>query len=299
MAVNATLPKDSDPQALTLEEALTLIADARPKAPAKKSGRAEDRRRSRSPRKERKRRPRRKACKAQARAGQPANKVPRKQKGKPTPPIDKARVLEALAARPGATKRDLSRLLNIKGSDRIALEAHPEGAGSRRLAGRQPQARLRPARRVARGRRAGNHRPGSRRRTARRARSTGRANEEPPQIVVVLGAKRSRTRRWGAATAFSRGCRKPATATRRASSSGWAPAPIACSASSACRAEACASRRSTARAAREFSVVRATARAPRTTSWCWPNRSRAAPAAFPARAWWSASAAWTRPRRSA
>ena len=48
--------------------------------------------------------------------------MPRKQKGKPAPPIDKARVLEALAARPGATKRDLSRLLNIKGSDRIALK---------------------------------------------------------------------------------------------------------------------------------------------------------------------------------
>jgi len=41
---------------------------------------------------------------------------------KNAPPIDKARVLEALAAKPGATKRDLTKLLGIKGSDRIALK---------------------------------------------------------------------------------------------------------------------------------------------------------------------------------
>ncbi|MDE2112316.1 MAG: ribonuclease R [Alphaproteobacteria bacterium] len=46
----------------------------------------------------------------------------RKAKGKPAPPIDRTRVLEALASRPGATKRDLSRMLGIKGSDRIALK---------------------------------------------------------------------------------------------------------------------------------------------------------------------------------
>ena len=46
----------------------------------------------------------------------------RKEKGKNAPPIDKARVLEALAAKPGATKRDLTKLLGIKGSDRIALK---------------------------------------------------------------------------------------------------------------------------------------------------------------------------------
>ena len=46
----------------------------------------------------------------------------RKEKGKNAPPIDKARVLEALASKPGATKRDLTKLLGIKGSDRIALK---------------------------------------------------------------------------------------------------------------------------------------------------------------------------------
>ncbi len=52
----------------------------------------------------------------------------RKEKGKNAPPIDKARVLEALAAKPGATKRDLTKLLGIKGSDRIALETDIERA---------------------------------------------------------------------------------------------------------------------------------------------------------------------------
>jgi len=50
--------------------------------------------------------------------------------------LDKARVLETLAAHPGATKRDVSRLLGIKGADRIALkrilkELAEEGAVSR------------------------------------------------------------------------------------------------------------------------------------------------------------------------
>jgi ribonuclease R len=41
---------------------------------------------------------------------------------KSSPFIDKARVLETLAANPGATKRDLVRLLGVKGSDRIVLK---------------------------------------------------------------------------------------------------------------------------------------------------------------------------------
>jgi ribonuclease R len=53
-----------------------------------------------------------------------------------SPKLDKARVLETLAAHPGATKRDVSRLLGIKGADRIALkrilkELAEEGAVSR------------------------------------------------------------------------------------------------------------------------------------------------------------------------
>jgi ribonuclease R len=112
--------------------------------------------------------------------------VPRKDKGKNAPPIDKARVLEVLASRPGATKRDLSRLLNIKGSDRIALkrilkELEAEGLleGNRKrgyiqpgalpevsvleISGQDPDGEL-----LARPQR-------------------WESNEEPPQIVVVLG----------------------------------------------------------------------------------------------------------------
>ncbi len=43
-------------------------------------------------------------------------------KDRNAPPIDRQRVLDALAADPGATKRDLTRTLGIRGSDRIALK---------------------------------------------------------------------------------------------------------------------------------------------------------------------------------
>ena len=94
--------------------------------------------------------------------------------------------MEALAARPGATKRDLSRLLNIKGSDRIALkrilkELEADGLleGNRKrgytkpgalpdvavleISGQDPDGEL-----LARPQR-------------------WESNEEPPQILVVLG----------------------------------------------------------------------------------------------------------------
>ena len=103
---------------------------------------------------------------------------------KNTPPIDRQRVLDALAADPGATKRDLSRTLGIKGSDRIALkrilkELESEGLlkGSRRqgyvrpgalaevgvleITGQDPDGEL-----LARPQR-------------------WESNEDPPQIVVV------------------------------------------------------------------------------------------------------------------
>ena len=38
------------------------------------------------------------------------------------PALDKARVLELLAERPNATKRDLAKVLGLKGSDRIQLK---------------------------------------------------------------------------------------------------------------------------------------------------------------------------------
>ena len=58
------------------------------------------------------------------------------------PALDKARVLELLAEHPGATKRDLARMLGLKGSDRIS-QAHPERTGSRRRHRRHAEARLR------------------------------------------------------------------------------------------------------------------------------------------------------------
>ncbi|HEY1707899.1 MAG TPA: ribonuclease R [Rhizomicrobium sp.] len=48
--------------------------------------------------------------------------MPRNPKNRNTPPLDRGRVLDALAAQPNATKRDLSRTLNIKGNERIALK---------------------------------------------------------------------------------------------------------------------------------------------------------------------------------
>ena len=55
-------------------------------------------------------------------------------------PLDKARVLELFATNPGATKRDLAKLLGLKGSDRIVLkrilkELEADGA----IEGRQKQ----------------------------------------------------------------------------------------------------------------------------------------------------------------
>ena len=43
----------------------------------------------------------------------------------------------------------------------------------------------------------------------------------------------------------------------------------------------------------EYALDRATRRARRTTNWCCASLSAANPRAFPASAWWSASAAWT------
>ncbi|MDE2135616.1 MAG: ribonuclease R [Alphaproteobacteria bacterium] len=100
--------------------------------------------------------------------------------------MDRARVLETLAAKPGATKRDLSRLLGIKDSDRIALkrilkELEADGLleGNRKrgytqpgalpdvtvleITGQDPDGEL-----LARPQR-------------------WESNEEPPQIVVVPG----------------------------------------------------------------------------------------------------------------
>jgi ribonuclease R len=114
--------------------------------------------------------------------------VPRKPKSTTAPPIDRARVLETLASKPGATKRDLVRMLSIKGSDRIALkrilkELEADGLleGTRKrgyiqpgalpdvtvleITGQDPDGEL-----LARPQR-------------------WESNEEPPLIVVMLGEK--------------------------------------------------------------------------------------------------------------
>jgi ribonuclease R len=95
-------------------------------------------------------------------------------------------VLEALAARPGATKRDLSRLLNIKGSDRIALkrilkELEADGLleGNRKRGYVQPGALPEVAVLEIFGQDPDGEllaRP-----------QHWESNEEPPQILVVLG----------------------------------------------------------------------------------------------------------------
>jgi ribonuclease R len=105
-----------------------------------------------------------------------------------TPPIDRARVLEALASKPGSSKRDLARMLSIKGSDRILLkrilkELETDGLleGNRKrgytqpgalpdvtvleITGQDPDGEL-----LARPQR-------------------WESNEEPPQIIVMLGEK--------------------------------------------------------------------------------------------------------------
>jgi ribonuclease R len=48
--------------------------------------------------------------------------LPRKRREADAPPLDRARVLEALAKEPQGSKRDLARTLRIKGSERIALK---------------------------------------------------------------------------------------------------------------------------------------------------------------------------------
>jgi ribonuclease R len=109
--------------------------------------------------------------------------MPRR-KDQNTPPIDRQRVLDALAADPGATKRDLSRTLGIKGSDRIALKRilkELEGEGL--LKGSRRQGYVRPGTLAEVGvlEITGQDPDGELLARPQRWES----NEEPPQIVVV------------------------------------------------------------------------------------------------------------------
>ncbi|MGD0189218.1 MAG: ribonuclease R [Rhizomicrobium sp.] len=54
-------------------------------------------------------------------------------------PLDRARVLEALAKEPDATKRDIARVLGVKGSDRIALKRILKDLESEGLIARGPK----------------------------------------------------------------------------------------------------------------------------------------------------------------
>ncbi len=102
------------------------------------------------------------------------------------PPIDKARVLELLAESPNATKRDLSRLLGVKGSDRIALKrvlkelaAEGEIAGNRRRGYAKPN----DLPDVAVLEITGQDTDGELQARPQKWES----NEEPPQIIIVPG----------------------------------------------------------------------------------------------------------------
>jgi ribonuclease R len=110
----------------------------------------------------------------------------RKKQAGHAPPIDKARVLELLAESPNATKRDLSRVLGVKGSDRIALkrilkELAEDGAiaGNRRRGYAKPNDLPDVAALEITGQDTDGEllaRP-----------QTWESNEEPPTIIVVPG----------------------------------------------------------------------------------------------------------------
>ena len=222
--------------------------------------------------------------------------MPCKEKDKPRRPSTRRACSKRWPRGPGATKRDLSRLLNIKGSDRIALEAYPEGAGSRRLAGRQPQAPL-PSSPV-RCPRSPCWKSPARIWTANCSARPQHweSNEEPPADHCRPG--RSGRGRLGAANAFSRAF--PET------HDGYEARVIKPLGASAHRVlgvvrmrdRACASRPSTARAHRILTSIRATARRPERRAGAGRSAGRAR-LGLPARAWSSASAAWTRRRPSA
>jgi ribonuclease R len=103
------------------------------------------------------------------------------------PPIDKARVLELLSGSPNATKRDLIRLLGLKGADRSALKTIlKELAAEGDLAGNRRKGFVKPSELpdVAVLEITGQDTDGEL--LARP--QTWESNEEPPQITIVPGA---------------------------------------------------------------------------------------------------------------
>lgn len=110
----------------------------------------------------------------------------RRKQGTAPDPLDKSRVLDVLAAHPGATKRDVARMLGVKGADRIALkrvlkELEEEGTVSRGKKRSYAKAGALPE--VAVLEIVGQDNDGEL--LARPQRWEG--DEEPPQIVVMPG----------------------------------------------------------------------------------------------------------------
>ena len=152
--VNATLPKDVDPQLVTLEQALELIAARAGKSPARgrKEGRRQSPRRPRNPKPGP--RPDRSAPQRRARRKPKTPESPfrnihcpttkettgnKKTKG-PRPGLPtREQILAFIAEHPGeAGKREIARAFGITGSARIPLKAHAQGP-RRRRPGRAPQ----------------------------------------------------------------------------------------------------------------------------------------------------------------
>ena len=283
---NATIPEGTEPA--DGDDGTGAGADRRTRGQGRrqeesqsqaKASRAED------AKAKRRKKPRRKKPTARKKAASPRQEkagagggriaLARKATDQHRPTLDKARVLELLAENPGATKRDLARLLGLKGSDRILLKRILKELEARRRHRAAGQARLHQGGRTARSRGARNHRHGRRRRIAGPAAELGTTTKPPPRSIVMPA--QGRRLRWARASACWRGWKSAATATKPASSRRLERE----------RPRTRAGRlRESARRARivpidrktrtESSSTSATRRRQDTMNWCWPNRWPAA-----------------------
>ena len=169
--INATLPREMDPLTVTLDQAVALIAERIAKGGGKKPKRAKAAAKPKAkPKDGREERPNGKKTEpseAKAADAKPRSNPRRKRNPKrnrsanlrrwmagdslksrrpETKSLDKARVLEALATEPHATKRDLARKLGVKGSERIASSASSRNSKTK---ARSPAVRSKAMRRPA------------------------------------------------------------------------------------------------------------------------------------------------------
>ena len=127
--VNATLPKGVEPNAVTLDQAVQLIAERAAKGPAKKGRFARRRPRRRPgprnlPRAARRKKPRRWRPRARTRSA--LAKPPSKSKGKPKRaglPTQQEITTFLETAEGKVGKREIARAFNVKGNDKIGLKA--------------------------------------------------------------------------------------------------------------------------------------------------------------------------------